>query len=290
MDPTAPEWFVTEYEQGVLHVFQDRGGKLANRNVCRRKTVTKAEDAKFNITGILNAYLKPIGELTPQRAEKSNIIIPHARWKVSPVIDRYDLDQMNADDRDEAQKAGGMALGRKADDILIAALDSNAATPLGGSGTFMSPVLANEITETLALADVDDDLDVYAAISPKAWSQLMRFKEFTSADYNGPDLPYTSQVRRWMRTWNGIHWIKHNRLSVDTNIRTCHAWVREALGCIDMGDPRAIMTWENPKDHWFINMEMTMGADLLLPEGAVPFEIDETIAPLDIDPEAYTVA
>lgn len=289
-DPTAPEWFVTEYEQGAIHVFQDRGGRLANRNVCRRKSISNAEEAKFNITGTLNAYLKPQGKLTPQRTAKSNVIIPVNRWKATPTIDRFDLDRMNADDRDESQKAAGMALGRKQDDILIAALDSSSETVLGGTGDFMSPALADQINETLAVNDVDDDLEVFCAISPRAWSHLMRFKEFVNSDYTGSDLPYAAQARRYMRTWNGIHWIRHNRLTKSGNLRRCHAWVREALGCVDMGDPRTIMTWENQEDYWFVNMEVTMGADLLLPEGTVPFDIDESIAPLEIDPEAYTAA
>ena len=289
-DPTAPEWFVTEYEQGAMHVFQDRGGRLANKNVCRRKTVSKSEDAKFNITGVLNAYKKPVGKLSPQRAAKSNVIIAHERYNVTPVIDQYDLDKMTADDRDEAKKAAGMAMGRQADDILIAALDASGETPLGGAGAFLSPLYADEINEALAVKDIDDSMQVFAAISPRAWSQLMRFKEFTRADYNGPELAYHKNVRDWMRTWNGITWIRHNRLSLTGNIRTCHAWVREAIGCIDMGDPKTIMTWENQDDYWFVNMEMTMGAGLLLEEGTVPFEIDESIAPIDIDPETYTAA
>lgn len=291
-DPTAPEWFTTEYVNGVTHVFQDKGGRLANRNVCRRKSVTKAEDAKFNITGILEAYEKTQGRLQPQKAPKSNIIIPHKRYKVTPTIDQYDLDQMNADDRDEAKKSGGMAMGRKQDDILIAALDASTATPLGGTGTFMSPVLADEINETLATADVDDDLEVFCTVSPRGWSHLKRFKEFTNADYVGPEFPYAGKAaRNYMRTWNGIHWIRHNRLNKSGNLRTCHAWVREALGCIDMGDPKLLsMQWLGDWDHWFINMEVTMGAAILLEPGVITFELDESIAPLDIDPEAYTAS
>lgn len=284
-DPTAPEWFVTEYNQGAIHVFQDRGGKLANRNVCRRKSVDKSEDAKFNITGILSAYKKPVGKLTPQRAPKSNVIIPHERWKVTPVIDQYDLDKMNADDRDEAKKAAGMALARTQDDILIAALDASTRMPIGGADAFMSPNFSNMINEELAKSDVDDDLQVFCAIPPRAWSHLMRFKEFASADYVGPDLAYNRQVRAWMRTWNGITWIRHNRLTEDGDLVRGHAWVREALGCIDMGDPKTIMTWENTEDYWFVNMEMTMGAGLLLQEGTVPFDIDVSILPEAIDPE-----
>lgn len=289
-DPTAPEWFVTEYEQGATHVFQDRGGRLANKNVCRRKTVSKAEDAKFNITGTLKAYKKPIGKLTPQRAAKSNVIIAHERYKVTPVIDRYDLDKMNVDDRDEANKSAGMALGRQADEIIIAALDSSSETPLGGTGEFLSPLFIDQINEELAIKNIDDTMQVFAAISPRAWSHLMRFKEFISADYIGPDLPYTKNVRAWMRTWNGITFIRHNSLTKAGNLRRCHAWVREAIGCIDMGDPRTIMTWENEEDHWFVNMEMTMGAGLLLEEGTVPFDVDESILPQNIDPDTYTVS
>lgn len=288
-DPTAPEWFVTEYNQGAIHVFQDRGGKLANRNVCRRKTVSKSEDAKFNVTGMLNSYKKPVGKLTPQRAPKSNVIIPHERYKVTPVIDQYDLDKMNEDDRDEAKKAAGMALARTQDDILIAALNASNQTVLGGADEFMSPLFADQINEALALKDVDDDLQVFCVIPPRAWSHLMRFKEFVSADYVGPELPYNRNVRSWMRTWNGLTWIRHNRLTQAGNLVRCHAWVREALGCIDMGDPKTIMTWENQDDYWFVNMEVTMGAGLLLPEGTVPFDIDVSILPAAIDPETYTL-
>lgn len=290
MDPTAPEWFVTEYEQGVIHNFQDKGGKLFNRSMARRKTISNAKEAEFHISGILEAYLAPNGRLTPQNADKSNIKIAHDLYKCTPTIKKRDLDQMAEDDRDEAKKSGGMAMGRTADDVVIAALDANSTTPLGGTGTFMSPVFSEELNETLAVNEVDDDLEVFCAIPPRAWSQLKRFKEFANADYVGPDLPFRGSVRKWLRTYNGIHFIKHNRLTQTGDLVRCHAWVREALGVVDMGDISTIMTWENQDDYWFVNMSLTLGAGLLLEEGALPFDIDVSISPLDIDPETYTAS
>lgn len=286
-DPTAPEWFVTEYEEGALHVFQDKGGRIANRNTVRRKSVTNAQDAKFNITGILKAYKKGSGRLKAQNTPKSNVVIAHDRYKVTPTIDEYDLDQMNADDRDESQEAAGMALGREADDIIVAALNTSTTTPLGGTGEFMSPDMSEATQEALSNNDIDDDLEVWNLISPRAWRQLKRFPEFANADYVGEDLPF-KEMRKHFKTWNGVHWVRFNRLPITGNLRRCFTWVRNAVGHVELGDIRTRISWENTEDHWFVNMHLTQGAGILLPDGIIPFDIDESLEPRGIDPETYT--
>ncbi|MEO0606606.1 MAG: phage capsid protein [Pseudomonadota bacterium] len=289
-DPTASQWFTTTYEQGAIHVFQDRGGRIANRNCVRRKSVTDSKDAKFNITGSLTAYEKGTGRLKGQNTAKSNKIIAHKRYKVTPVIDEYDLDQMNADDVDESSKAAGMALGRKADDLIVEALNTSTTTPLGGTGTFMSPDLCQQAIEALQVNDVADDLEVWGLMSPRMWSHMMRFKEFTSADYMGPELAW-KDMRKFYKTFSSVHWINFNRLPVPSgSLRRGFLWVRPAVGHVELGDIKTRITWENPEDHWFVNMHLTQGADILLPEGIIPFDVDESIASVAIDPEAYTAS
>lgn len=296
-NPTVSEWFITDFQTGVEHVYQDQGGAL--RRTVRNKTVQNAEDARFHIHGEIETAQKVAGKIPVNNPDHSNKLIPHAQYFANTIIEEEDLDRMAADDRQEAQKAGGMALDRRSDDLIIAALNKkyiangNAidadldAALFGGANSFMSPLGLDHLNEVFKTRNVDGE-EVYTALSPRGWSQLMRFKEFTSADYVGPDLPF---VKKGMaRTYNGHHIICQNRLPVDSGQHIGFTWTERSVGHVALGGLRFNITWENPSNHWYVNMRMSQGADLILPTGVVAFSFDGTVSPISIDADSYTVA
>jgi hypothetical protein len=286
MSISAPEWFTREFVEGVIHKYQDKGGRLLS--TVRRKSITNAADAQFNVLGVLEAYdYDGVGDLREQGAEHSNVRVTTQYKKVTPVIRHRDLSQMAADDRDELKKAAAKALARAADNQIITALNTSGQTVRGGSGEFMSPAFSESLNEIQAEADIDDD-DIFMLISPRMHSQLMRFDEYVKSDYSGPDLPWMNKSMR--RTWNGKHWIQHNKLPKTGNLRRGFQYARNAVGHATLEGEKTIITWENLKDFWFVNSGFQMGCKPLLPEGITPFDIDESIKPLDIDPAAYTAS
>lgn len=184
-----------------------------------------------------------------------------------------------------------MALARKSDDIFIEAINLSAETALGGTGDFMSPDMSQQISERFVDQYVMPENEVVVALSARAWRYMMRFKEFSSSDYNGPDLPWAKGNRSMARTWDGKHWFVHPRLPKTGNIRKCFAWTPMAMGEVTVGDSlRVIWSWENGDDAWLGNMNFAQGNKILEPTGIIPIEIDESVDPIAIDPDTYAVA
>ncbi len=284
---TASEWFRTDYMDGVLQKYQDQGGRLLN--TCRKKSITDAKDAQFHVIGMLEAYAYDgKGELKEQGAEHSTVKVEPKTYKVTPTIEGFDLDRMAEDDRDEHHKQGALALGRQADDLIYdAAITSATGSVLGGAGQFFTPDFSQKLQEELFEArNVSEDEDIFCIINRRMWRHLMRYDDFKSSDYVGPDIPLTKNAK-FARTWGGMNYICFNRTAAgaSADLKRGVVYPKSALGHVSLKELSVIMTWENKKNHWFINMGMDMAAKGLLPEGIVKFDIDMTI-----DPESWNPA
>lgn len=287
-DPTASEWFRTQYIEGVIDIFQNKGGRLLN-TVRRKTNLASADEAKFHVYGKVEAKKKTGGQVPVSHAPKSFVLVTTDKYYAATTIEQYDLDRMAPDDVDAAKRAGGFALARKADEIIMDALKLSAVTPISGT-SFFSPVYNDLITEEFESKDIYDDEEIIVLLSPRAWSQVRRFDEFANADYVGPDIPWIR--KQHMRTWGGKTYIRVPQSYLDKtgNNRTCFAYAPSAVGHASLGDLTTIMTWENRFDHWFNNMNMSQGAKIILPEGVLPFTVDESISPEAIDPDTYATA
>lgn len=284
-NPTIPEWWRTEYVEGVIHVFQDKGSRLMKTT--RRRNANDSEELQFNLFGTLITTKKGPGDAIPSQnpVHLKKVVTPDTDF-VGVTIEKTDVEKMPEDERDECNKAGGRALARRADDIIIeaAALTTTPSLTGAGTGIFMSPDLSEQINEHFATNEIDEDEEIFNIVSARAFRHLMRFPEFASSDYVGPDLPWGRTTRRGARTWNGQHWIRFNRLPKAGNIRTCFSWTPSAIAHATLADLFVHFSWENKFNHWFGNMHMTQGAAILQDIGVVPVKIDESIDPITIDP------
>jgi hypothetical protein len=287
-NPTASEHFRVEYETGVQHVFQNRGhmyGALSHK-----KVITGASEAEFHQFGLLTAGPKVGGVIPIQNADHKKIRVGAEEFFAPVLIDQFDLDQMGTDDRDSAKEAAGLAMARKADDIWREAIALTDTAAIGGSGTFMSPALSQEINRYFIGQYVMPYHPVYITVDPMAWSHMMRFKEFASADYNGPALPWAASGALMAKTWDGKHWLVDPALpETDTDIITAYAWTPQAMAEVQIGETRSILTWENSQNAWLANNNFRQGNKIkpALKAGILPIDIDVSILPEQIDPETY---
>ena len=229
MSTTAPQWFVDDYVEGVMQQYQDKGGRLVN--TVRKKHINKSEKAVFFVQGTLEAYEHDgVGKLRRQGTEKSKVEVTPRRWKVTPVIEEFDLDRMQPDDRDEAQRAGGMAIARKVDDLIYAAATgTETGTVLGGADIFFSPDLNEQILEEMyEVRNVDEDENVFTIVNRRAWRHLMRFPDFKSSDYVGPDIPLIKNSK-YARSWGGQHYILFPRMTVTDNLARCVSYAESVI-------------------------------------------------------------
>lgn len=296
VNPTFPEWMQQEWDDKIIHMYQDKGGRVAN--TVRRKVVTDANEMIFRTIGQIKVdKITGDGKRKRSGAKRQNIkLAPEAVGTMLEVKERNVL-RLTPDDRDAQQLEAYKAFSRDLDDVVVAAAVAGAQDKGIGGNTnadFLSPVMVNYLWEELEDAGIyQGEEEVYCLISSRAHSQLKRFKEYANADYRGRQLPFGGEGK----TWNNIHWITFSRLpttagtiTAKTGVRTCVAYTYESIGLGILQEQRTIWSWENTEDLWLGNMKAERDAKALIENGIFKFEVNEAITPESIDPELYSVS
>lgn len=291
-NPTFPEWMQTEWDDKIIHMYQDQGGRVAN--TVRRKIVTDAKDMIFRSIGKIDVEkISGQGKRKRSGAQRQKIILtPEAVGTLLEVKEENVL-RLTPDDRDHQQMEAFKGFARDLDDVVVAAANAGARDDsLGGTGTadFMSPVLAGYLWEAMNAQGIyQGEEEVYILIDPRMHSHLMRFKEYASADYTGRNLPFNSKGKTWMNA----HWITFSRLPkrVESTRTICTglAYTYESIGLGILQQQRTIWTWENEEDCWLGNMKAERDAKVLINNGVFKFDVNIDIRPESIDPESYAV-
>jgi len=274
MTHQVSEHFKTEFDDGVRHVFQDRGSKLLP--LIRNKRVNPGEAAKFFVAGSGTAGPKNRHDDVPvMNADRSNVTVSLGTYYAGEWIDEEDLDAMAPDDRDTAQASAAMALGRKVDDIIIAALAGTTETAIGDYSNPMSVALAQQARErALTLEWPDQEGDWLFLGSPNSILHMETYKQYANAEWvGGDDLPFkTKQKMRW---WNGMYWMSHNRLPLASTDNQINYLIHlpTVLGAVGR-DITTTISWENTKAAFFVNGRVRIGSGLHVTNGVIPIHTD----------------
>lgn len=100
--------------------------------------------------------------------------------------------------------------------------------------TGMTAEKAELIIEYFAKNEVDEEIPIFCAISPRQATQLFGQEQYTNIDYNDRK-PLTTG--RYLREWMGINWIQSNKIVKGTNndvdegdnVYKCWAWARDGI-------------------------------------------------------------
>jgi hypothetical protein len=100
--------------------------------------------------------------------------------------------------------------------------------------TGMTAEKAELIVEYFAKNEVDEEIPIFCAISPRQATQLFGQEQYTNVDYNTSKPLATG---RYLREWMGINWIQSNKITKgssndvdsDTNIYKCWAWAKDGI-------------------------------------------------------------
>jgi hypothetical protein len=272
MSTTIESAFVKQFEREVHESYQRQGSKL--RTTIRSKTAVQGSSTTFQTVGKGAAATKsrhgavPVMNLNHQPVECLLTDYYAGDW-----VDKLDELKLNIDERQVIANAGAYALGRKTDELVIAALDHS--TNYGGAATgglTLEKVLS--AFELMGAADVPDDGDRYAVVGWKQWSDLLRIEEFANADYVGADdLPWRgTQANRWL----GTLWMPHSGLTLQGDVRLCHWYHKTAVGHASGADVTSDITWHGDKASHFVCNWMSQGAVLIDATGIVTLRCVES--------------
>jgi hypothetical protein len=292
MPVTIDQVTAQQFSKSVLLLSQQLGSKFATK--VRQESVTSAELAYFDTLAMDEDTAQKTG-----RHQGTPITEPNfGRRKVTPVpwtnnkgVDKEDLDRMIPDPTNIVARNQGLSLGRKKDDVLIAAAVGTAyigktgatsttlaAESIGlntdGTLTTMGTAAAHantdvNITLTKMLnmmrvfneADVDPDIAKYWAVAPNNIEYMLSLQQVGSADYN--TVKALSEGK--LETFAGFKFFWSNRLPTVTSNSTDFwqtiAWAEDGLILATIGDITTRIDERKDLDYmWQIFSKMDLGA------------------------------
>lgn len=263
--------FIRQFEREVHEAYQRQGSKL--RATVRSKNNVQGASTTFQKVGKGTASTKARNAPVPvMNVEHGSVECLLADFYAGDWVDKLDELKTNIDERAVIANAGAYALGRKTDELIIAALDgAGLYAGADSDGLTLDKVL--EAFELLGAADVPDDGQRHAVVGWKQWSQLLAIEEFANADYVGTDeLPWRgTQAKRWL----GTLWMPHSGLSLTGGVRRCHWYHRTAIGHASGSDVTSDITWHGDRAASFVNNMMSQGACLIDEQGVVTLRCRE---------------
>ncbi len=277
MSASIDQAFIKQYQAEVQEAYQRQGSKL--RPTVRSKTDVRGASTIFQKVGRGTAAAKARNGVVPvMNIDHTSVECFLQDYYAGDWIDRMDELKTNINERDVVAQAGAYALGRKTDELIIAALDSATAEAIG---TQLGQTDADGLTrakvllafEMLGAADVPDDGNRFAVVGWKQWSELLQIQEFASAEYIGDgELPWKgTQAKRWL----GATWMPHSGLTLNGSLRYCYFYHRTAVGHAVASEIATDITWHGDRAAHFVNTMMSQGAVLVDNTGVVRMRAKE---------------
>lgn len=195
------EAFVQEYSANLYMLSQQKGSRLAP--FVRQETINGKAKA-FDRIGSVDSILK-----AGRHSDTPQLDTPHSRrwcyladYEWADLIDDLDKVRMLNSPESEYVVAAMWAMGRRKDDVLIAAADATVTTDEDQGGTAAHPnsqkyaanngsALSNLNVRTLIALkskfgsnDIDEEIPLHIAVQQSQLDSLLADDQVTSADYN----------------------------------------------------------------------------------------------------------
>jgi len=173
---------VTEFDDLVHATFQAKGFKLDGAVRTRRGVVGK--DTQFSIIRPGLAQQKALqDDVTPMNVQYNKVLANLQNWVAPEYSDIFGQREVNFDEISELSQVIHKAIGRRADQEVLDALEASATSKVildGGAGFTYEKFL--EAYENLDEDAVDTE-DRYLLIPARAATQLLQEQEFISSDF-----------------------------------------------------------------------------------------------------------
>lgn len=283
MSLEAPNWYVNQYVDKAVHVYQAKGNLL--RGTVSPPVKVDAKQVTWMIAGKGEAVPLQRGGFGPaMNAARTNVTATMADYQANDWVYETDLEKMTVDEQAVVSQTCGMAMGRKSDLLVMNELNTVPATLVDATGGNSAAHATSPFTLVMALAgmtalenaDVSvEDGGVYCGLPPLAWQQFTSYRQVNDADWVGYDgLPYKTGMK--FKDWNGVKWF---RIPLSycpvfaTSVIDFFMWHKSAVGFGTNYELRSTVTWENLYTGWYHNNRFAAAVKTLLPAGVIRFRI-----------------
>ena len=282
MANTVDKSFEQQWSAEVKQAYQQRTQKL--RDCVRTQTGVVGSQFSFPKLGSISATTKARNaELTAQSADHNVATATLEDAYASLYIDKLDNVKNSADYRKEYVQTVAYALARKADDIVIAALDAgvSAGSPLpegaltevaGGTGTVFESILTAARNLNNADVPMEDRVFLHA---PGTLDKALRETEFTSADFQ----MIKALVQGAIDSALGFRWKMSTRLSNNVgspNFKQNYAFAKSSIGLAIGADITTELNYIPQRVSHLAASYLSMGSTIIEGGGIVRVNIDES--------------
>lgn len=285
--------FVQQFSDNLIHLAQQKGSRLMS-TVMNKRVVGK--NAHFDRLGATTAQVR-----TTRHGDTPLIDTPHSRRRVvlsdyewADLIDRQDEVRMLVDPKSDYARAGGNAMGRAVDDLIIAAATGNATSVDSSDSASNVALPSTQIVDedfgtadsNLTLAkmiearkilmgnDVDMMEQLYLVHNADALGNLLNDTTVTSADFAS----IKALVKGEIDTFLGFKFIHTERLlgtadGTDTDPVKCLAYAKSGIG-LGVGQDIEVRISERADKGYATQVyaSLTMGATRIEEEKVVSIE------------------
>lgn len=290
---TIDHAFVEEYRNLVLHLSQQKGSKL-------RKYVTEVSS---NGDAYNFETLGATAMLTKSAARRAATQYVEDEWErrvATPstyvhtlTIEQEDKVKMLVDPQGPYVQNQAMAVGRKYDELIIAAAVASALDGEGGTtalpagqtvGDGASAIdfsLVSQVQEKFMSNDIDPAVPKVMAVGPKQVRALMNLTQATSADYVAREALQKLNATGLVPGWMGFDWAMISNLATlnapDTGECGCLAFPKHAIG-LAINQEMFSRIAEDPSNSFMINVfcQITAGAVRVEDEAVVQLRVLDT--------------
>ena len=224
--------FVTLFDAEVKQAYQ---GESMLRNTVRLRTGVEGSTHKFPKIGSGVAQVRvPQTDVTPMNVDYSQATVTLSDYIAAEYSDIFNQAKINFDERQELVQVVSKSIGRRADQLIIDALDAastslTVATTVGGAGTNLNLDKLIEAKKLMDAGNVPME-GRHILIHANNLSGLLGETEVTSSDYNSVKALVGGEINTFLGFNFHVIGDRDEGGLPKPSTRTCYAWHQQAMG------------------------------------------------------------
>lgn len=272
--------FVTLFDAEVKQAYQ---GKAMLVGAVRQRRGVEGSTVKFPKVG-RGVATPRIGQtdVTPLNVGFSNVTVTLEDWVAAEYSDIFSQQKVNFDERNELVQVLGNAIGRRQDQIVIAALQGSGTSlavgnDVGGTDTNMNVA---KLRQAKGLMDKNNvpPTDRHILIHSNGLQSLLAETAVTSTDFNTVKALVSGELNTFLGfQFHVIGDRSEGGLAIDGSLdRTCFAFHKDAIGYAEGIAPKTEINYIPEKTSWLVASLLSAGATTIDAEGIVSIVARET--------------
>ncbi len=265
--------FVTLFDAEVKQAYQ---GKAQLVGAVRQRRGVEGSLVKFPKVGRGVATPRVVQtDVTPLNVGFSNVTLTLEDWIAAEYSDIFMQQKVNFDERSELVQVLGNAIGRRQDQLILAALAASGTSlvvgnDVGGADTNMNVA---KLRQAKGLMDKNNvaPTDRHIIVHSNGLQSLLSETAVTSSDFNTVKALVNGELDTFLGfKFHVIGDRDEGGLAIDGSLdRTCFAFHKDAIGYGEGIAPKTEINYVPEKTSFLVASMLSAGATAIDPEGIV---------------------